>query len=166
MNLTSTSGQTFRSASAKVFRLRFLFLGLIKDCAASRRIMNRQDATARFAHIHALIAEDDALIALDMEQTLCAHFGFRASVVHGLGEGLKFLSGDRPHVAVLDLNLDGESIEPLARALFEAGVPILYVSGYRHHPLDELAWGLKLEKPYSAEQLIEMMERTLEQLEG
>lgn len=128
--------------------------------------MSRQDAHERFAHIHALIAEDDALIALDIEQTLCAHFDFRASVVHSLSDGLQFLCGDRPHVAVLDLDLDGESIEPLARALVAAGVPVLYVSGYRHHPLDELAWGLKLEKPYSSEQLIEMMERTLARLEG
>ncbi len=58
--------------------------------------MNRQDANARFAHIHALIAEDDALIALDMEQTLCAHFGFRATVVHSVSQGLAVLSERRP----------------------------------------------------------------------
>jgi ActR/RegA family two-component response regulator len=128
--------------------------------------MNRQDAKARFADIHALIAEDDGLIALDMEQTLCAHFGFRATVVHSVPQGLAFLSEGMPHVAVLDLDLGGESIEPIARALTEIGVPMLFVSGYRSHPLDDLTTSLKLEKPYSSEELIDMMTRTLARLEG
>ncbi len=128
--------------------------------------MNRQDANARYAHIHALIAEDDALIALDMEQTLCAHFGFRATVVHTVLHGLAALSERLPHVAVLDLDLGGESIEPIARALMGAGVPVLFVSGYRSHPLDDLDASLKLEKPYSSEELIDMVARTLARLAG
>lgn len=128
--------------------------------------MDRQDANARFAHIDALIAEDDALIALDMEQTLCAHFGFQATVVHSVQQGLALLSERLPHIAILDLDLGGESIEPIARTLTQAGVPVLFVSGYRSHPLEELATSLKLEKPYSSEELIDMAARTLARMKG
>ncbi len=127
--------------------------------------MKREEAVSRLASIHALIAEDDALIALDIEHILACHFGLRLSVVHGVLEGLDLSSSDRPDVAILDLVLRGESIEPLARSLVEEGVPILFVSGYRSHPLEPLANGLMLEKPYTPEKLIEFVGIALSRIE-
>ncbi len=126
--------------------------------------MKREQGVSRMAAIHALIAEDDALIALDIEQTLASHFGLRLSVVHGLKEGLRLASGDRPDIAILDLVLRGESVEPLARLLAADGVPILFVSGYRSHPLAHLADGLMLEKPYTSEKLVEFVDLALRRL--
>lgn len=127
--------------------------------------MNREEAVSRLAGIHALIAEDDALIALDMEQTLASHFGLRLTVVHGLMEGLDLAMKDPPDIAILDLVLRDESIEPLARSLVGEGVPILFVSGYRSHPLEGLANGLMLEKPYTTEKLIEFVGLALSRLD-
>ncbi|MFN3889481.1 MAG: hypothetical protein ACK4MV_03715 [Beijerinckiaceae bacterium] len=126
--------------------------------------MDTGDELAPFAHIHALIAEDDALIALDIEQVLITHFGMKVSVVHRLPEGLALMARDPPHIAILDFDLDGAGIEPLARALDEAGTPIIFVSGYRSHPLDPLAHGLKLDKPYAAHDLVGMVEAAVGRL--
>lgn len=111
---------------------------------------------------HALIAEDDALIAIDMEQTLLANFNLRVSVAYRLRDGLAMLESDPPHIAILDYDLDGAGIEPLAQALANAGVPIVFVSGYRTHPLDGLADGLKLEKPYEINDFVAMVGKALE----
>ncbi len=122
--------------------------------------MHERDRST-YAHVHVLVAEDDALIAFDMEQTLAAHLGMRVSVAHTLTDGLALVASNRPHIAVLDFDLDGTSIEPLARMLAEAGVPIIFVSGYRYHPLETLANGLKLEKPHAAEDLVAMIMQAL-----
>lgn len=116
------------------------------------------------AGVHALIVEDDALIALDIEQTLTDHFGLRLSVVHGLAQGLCLASADRPDIAILNIGLGGEGVEPLARYLAGEGVPIVFVSGYRSHPIEHLAQGLMLEKPYACEKLIEYVDVALGRL--
>lgn len=126
--------------------------------------MKKAEPHAPLSSIHALIAEDDALIALDMEQTLVAHFGLRVSVVHSLRDGLDLVARNPPHIAVLDFDLDGSCIEPLACALSQAGAPIIFVSGYKSHPLERLAQGLKLDKPFAAEDLAAMVERALARL--
>lgn len=126
--------------------------------------MEKGDASASFPHVHALIAEDDALIAFDIEQTLVGRFGLKVSVAHTLQKGLALIASDPPHIAVLDFDLGGDSIEPLAQALDGAGAPIVFVSGYRSHPLESLARGLKLDKPHSAEDLVAMVERALARL--
>jgi hypothetical protein len=40
------------------------------------------------------------------------------------------LASEPPHIAVLDLNLDGERVTPVAEALQEKGVPFVLVTGY------------------------------------
>lgn len=128
--------------------------------------MNTETPRSRFCRVHALIAEDDALIAFDIEQTLSTHFDIRVSVAHSLTAGLAVLEADPPHVAVLDIDLGGVDIEPLARALDAAGAPIVMVSGHRSHPLQRLAQGLTLEKPHSSAELVAMVAKALARLSG
>lgn len=126
--------------------------------------MDNNDGRGLFPHLHALIAEDDALIAFDIEQTLVAELGMRVSVAHTLTEGLALARSERPHIAILDFDLDGSGVEPLARMLVEAGSPVIFVSGYGAHPLECLAAGLKLEKPHSADDLVAMVLKAVERL--
>ncbi len=126
--------------------------------------MDKNDGPGIFPHLRALIAEDDALIAFDMEQTLVAKLGMRVSVAHTLKEGMALARSERPHIAILDFNLDGSGVEPLARMLVEAGSPVIFVSGYYAHPLESLAAGFKLEKPHSADDLVAMVLKAVERL--
>lgn len=126
--------------------------------------MQEGETSASFAHVHALIAEDDALIAFDMEQTIVARFGLKVSVAHSLQSALALIAADPPDVAVLAFELGGDSVEPLAQALDRAGAPIVFVSGYRSHPLETFARGLKVDKPHTAEELVAMVEQALARL--
>lgn len=78
-----------------------------------------------------LIVEDDGLIALGLKATV-EDAGFRVTGVAADAAGaLASAARDRPHVALLDLNLlDGPTGGPVALALFAShGVRPIFVTG-------------------------------------
>ena len=80
---------------------------------------------------HVLIVEDDALIALELEDTLreagYAVVGPAGSVHAALGclADHRFLAG-----AVLDINLGDEDVFSVADALSSARIPFLFLTGH------------------------------------
>jgi DNA-binding response OmpR family regulator len=83
-----------------------------------------------------LIVEDELIVAMVIEDFLlecgCVPVGPCASVAQALNavrtEGLD--------VAVLDVNLDGEMVYPVARALTERRIPFLFMSGYGQEAIE------------------------------
>lgn len=77
-----------------------------------------------------LVAEDELLVAMDtefmLEQCGCAIVGPAASVE----KALALIRADCPDAAVLDVNLAGRRVWPVAEFLREAGVPFVLVTGY------------------------------------
>jgi CheY-like chemotaxis protein len=77
-----------------------------------------------------LVVEDEIFIALDLAATL-EDGGYRvlgpAPTVAG---ALKLLREQRPDAALLDVNLKGEMVTPVARLLREMGVPFVLASAY------------------------------------
>jgi len=77
-----------------------------------------------------LIVEDEFLIALELESTL------RSVGYHVLGpvatvqEALELLRTESPDAAVLDVNLAGERVTPVAELLRAMSVPFVLSSGY------------------------------------
>lgn len=64
--------------------------------------------------------------------------------------------------ALLDINIDGQSVRPVAEALADRQVPFAFVTGYDDHPLArEFGDRPCLYKPYSFEQLIGAMSQML-----
>lgn len=79
-----------------------------------------------------LLVEDEALVALDLEQTL-EELGWRvAGSMAGVGEALNWLGGQdpAPNAALLDVNLGGEVVFPVAEALEARHVPFAFATGY------------------------------------
>jgi CheY-like chemotaxis protein len=121
-------------------------------------------AAARLAGATVLVAEDDAVIALDLEATLrglgCRVLGPAASA----GEALALLAAGRPDAALLDVELlDGWS-GPAAEALARAGVPFALVTGHDPASLDghpALRDAPLLLKPYTAAALERVLLRLL-----
>jgi CheY-like chemotaxis protein len=80
---------------------------------------------------HVLIVEDDALIALELEDTLrdagYAVVGPAASVPAALGclADHRLLSG-----AILDINLGAEDVFSVADALSASQIPFLFLTGH------------------------------------
>ncbi|WOI53375.1 HWE histidine kinase domain-containing protein [Parvularcula sp. LCG005] len=111
-----------------------------------------------------LIVEDEAIIAMDIEQ-MVADAGYGIYDVCGsLEEGLAAVARGRPDLAVLDANLAGKPSIEIAIKLAEMGVPLLFSTGYDR--ILNLPFDLKdtpiLSKPVNERRLIQ----TLNQLAG
>jgi CheY-like chemotaxis protein len=90
--------------------------------------LSRSDLSGR----RILIVEDDYLIACEMAESLadCGAeiVGPAASIAQA--NALIASDGDRLHGAVLDLNLSGTMVFPVADALRERDIPFVFATGY------------------------------------
>src|SRR5689334_20757210 len=76
-----------------------------------------------------LVVEDEAIIALEMESIL-TEASYDVVSCGSLQSGLKVAEDQSFDAAVLDLNLHGQMSFPIADALAEKNIPIIFVSGY------------------------------------
>jgi two-component system, response regulator PdtaR len=77
-----------------------------------------------------LVVEDEFLIALDLELLLRRH-GWRVlGPAATVAAALRLLRGAMPDVALLDVNLGGELVTPVAAELRARGVPFVLASAY------------------------------------
>jgi len=78
-----------------------------------------------------LVVEDEFLIAMDLEAMLREH-GWRVlGPAATVEEALRLLDGgETPDVALLDVNLRGRTVAPVAEVLRERSVPIVLASAY------------------------------------
>ena len=78
-----------------------------------------------------LVAEDDYMIAAMMEDELAGAGARVIGPVPSLQFALDMIEGTpRIDAAVLDINMQGETIFPVADALRERGIPFLFSTGY------------------------------------
>ena len=76
-----------------------------------------------------LLVEDEALIALDMEDLL-AQVGFEVAIAHNVRNALELVRGAAPDLGLLDVSLAGEMVWPVADALRAAGAPYVLLTGF------------------------------------
>lgn len=77
-----------------------------------------------------LIVEDEFLVAMMLEECL-ESLGYEVvGTMPSLEAGLAALETQHFDVAMLDMNLSGQSSEPIAQALEGKGTPFLFVTGY------------------------------------
>lgn len=102
-----------------------------------------------------LVVEDDALIAMMVEDMLL-DLGCRVmGTARGIAEALALVAtGEPPDAALLDVNLDGTMVYPLADALRARGVALIFCTGYAEDVLRETDRGcVVLRKPYRPHEL-------------
>lgn len=81
-----------------------------------------------------LIVEDEAIVAMDMAQTV-QDLGYEVfAVANSVKKGLEALASATPDLAVLDADLAGRSSRPIADLLRERDVPFVIVTGYDSPP--------------------------------
>lgn len=78
-----------------------------------------------------LIVEDEALIALDIEQTL-TDAGHVCEIHTSNGDALRWLEHYTPASAILDIALKNGSSEQIVRSLVCRNIPFLICSGSRN----------------------------------
>jgi DNA-binding response OmpR family regulator len=84
-----------------------------------------------------LVVEDEPIVALQIEDIL-REAGFEiVGCVGSLDKALAILKNNDCDIAVLDANLRGDSVAPVAIVLQQRGKPFLFVSGYERAHLPE-----------------------------
>ncbi|RXH25799.1 MULTISPECIES: response regulator [Bradyrhizobium] len=77
-----------------------------------------------------LVVEDEYLIAMELEATLRTA-GYRViGPAPDVSAALELLKAERPDAAILDVNLDGQWVTPVAEVLRASFVPFILTSGY------------------------------------
>lgn len=103
-----------------------------------------------------LVVEDEALVAMVMEHILedlgCAIIGPAGTVE----EALRLLETEaKPDLAVLDVNLGGTKVFPVAEVLARLHVPFAFSTGYGEGGIpDEWRSRPALRKPYAYEDVV------------
>lgn len=76
-----------------------------------------------------MVVEDEMIVALDLAQTVL-EFGYRVDGPYsGTGQAFGAMARQLPDLAILDVNVADGEVYPLADALSEARVPIIFHSG-------------------------------------
>ena len=102
----------------------------LPEAPALRKIEAAPAHTARdLSGVRVLIVEDAVLLALELETGLSDAGATIVGPAYELEEALALL-GQPIDVAVLDANLNGRSVIPVAEALQARGVPFVFATGY------------------------------------
>jgi len=86
--------------------------------------------TTALKGVRVLVVEDEYFVAILIEEILESAGCIVTGPIPRLPEALDAVDHENYDVAVLDVNLAGERINPVADALSERNVPFLFVTGY------------------------------------
>jgi len=106
-----------------------------------------------------LIAEDEAMIAMLLEDFIDLAGHQIAAMVASLEDGLAAVQAGGFDAAILDVNLGRDKVWPLADALREAGVPYIFATGGGDTIPPEHASAPTLPKPYTLASLEAVLAR-------
>ena len=110
--------------------------------------------TGKKAGRRILVVEDEFLIRMLLEDML-TDLGYDLAGVAGrVDEAANLARNTELDLAILDVNLDGHDVYPVADILIQRGVPFVFVSGYGGRGLPE-AYSNRptLQKPFQLEEL-------------
>jgi CheY-like chemotaxis protein len=107
-----------------------------------------------------LVVEDEYLIRMLLEDML-DELGYGvAAAVGSLSEAREHASGGEFSAAILDVNVDGQEIYPVADILAARGLPFVFVTGYGEGSLPDRFRGRPaLQKPFQADRLKQTLEK-------
>jgi two-component SAPR family response regulator len=84
-----------------------------------------------------LLAEDEALVAIDIKDML-VELGFEVvGPCNKVTQALAVVTNHDVDAAILDVNLGGELIYPVADCLIAKGVPFVFTTGYGAEAIDD-----------------------------
>jgi len=106
-----------------------------------------------------LVVEDELMIRL-LLQDMLADIGYTlAAEAGGVDEALALARQGDFDVAILDVNLNGKPISPVADILISRGVPFVFATGYGQRGVPERYRNSPtLQKPFQADALAQAIE--------
>jgi DNA-binding response OmpR family regulator len=109
-----------------------------------------------------LIVEDEPLIAMMLEDFIRSLGHEVSGNCDSVGAALKVVEQGDFDLAILDINLKGESVWPVATALRARDIPfVLATGGHVDPPPAEFAGVPTIEKPYTIDRVTPIIEAVL-----
>lgn len=117
---------------------------------------------SKLAGKRVLVVEDELLVALLVESLLAQVGCIVVGPFARVPEALAAAKVELVDIALLDVNIAGEMVFPVAHVLEEKGVPFLFVTGYGQGalPRDHPEWEV-CAKPFHFKELAEHLTRKL-----
>ncbi len=110
-----------------------------------------------------LVVEDEVMIRMLLEDMLLDLGYTVASSAGRIDEAIALARDGDFDVAILDVNLNGELVYPVAEVLAARGLPFAFSTGYGDRSMPENYRGRPtLQKPFQ----LDGLEKTLQQLDG
>ncbi|MBX3480527.1 MAG: PAS domain-containing protein [Caulobacter sp.] len=103
--------------------------------------------------LNLLIVEDATLLALELEAGLTEAGARVVGAAADVEEALVLAEGDLD-AAVLDVNLGGQMIGPVAERLQARGIPFVFATGYGEQRMPALFNAPVVRKPYDIQQIV------------
>jgi DNA-binding response OmpR family regulator len=101
-----------------------------------------------------LIVEDEPLISMMLEDFLVSLGHNVAGVCETLDEALEAVDSRTFDLAILDVNLKGDNVWPVATRLRERGIPFVLASGgHVDPPPRDFAAAPMIDKPYTIDRI-------------
>lgn len=112
-----------------------------------------------------LVVEDEFLIALDVRATVADLGGWVVQLASHLDQALDQARTADIDAALLDVNVNGAHIYPVASVLRERGIPFAFVTGYDDLMLpDGFAGAPLLKKPFCRDDIARVLMELATQL--
>ena len=114
------------------------------------------------AGMRVMVVEDELLVAMLIEEMLIDEGCTIVGPFSNLADALRAAAEVMVDVAVLDVNLRGEKVYPVATLLAQRGIPFLLLSGYGNDaiPYDHPDWRA-FSKPFQAAELVNVLARQI-----
>jgi len=119
-------------------------------------------APSRLNGLRVLVVEDEYLVALLLDEDIRAAGCTVAGPYTTVAAARTAALSEPPDLAILDVNLNGEMIYPLAEELADRGVPLVFLTGYDvgHFPA-RFRQAPRLGKPHEPGALLREIGRAL-----
>jgi DNA-binding response OmpR family regulator len=109
-----------------------------------------------------LIVEDEPLISMMLEDFLLSLGHEVSAICESVEEALKACETNQFDIAILDVNLKGESVWPVASRLRERSIPFIIASGgHVDQPPPEFAQVPMIDKPYTIDRVTPAIEAAM-----
>jgi DNA-binding response OmpR family regulator len=100
------------------------------------------------------VVEDEALISV-MVTDMLTDIGITViGPAATIAAGMRMAESEDMDAAILDVNVRGERIDPVAEALIKRGIPVLFATGYGEVTLASGHVAPVIDKPYTQEKLV------------
>jgi CheY-like chemotaxis protein len=112
-----------------------------------------------------LVVEDEIMIRLLLEDML-GDLGYTiAAAVGRIDDAVKVAKTGEYDVAILDVNLNGQTVSPVAEIIEARGLPFIFATGYGERGLPERFNNRPtLQKPFQQENLGRMLSQAFENM--